>query len=140
MKRMYGIFIAVLLILLLVACGNSTEEKHVQGEPDVVNSIKSNQDENLVVIANRDSIDDKVEFAKLLVKMCQENSFKTIKFSTDYGYVTSLDMRVYLWKDEIEGNEPVMTVEFKPIEWNQDYDIVNNPDKFQLLVDGEVVE
>lgn len=140
MKRMYGIFIACFLMILLAGCAASNEEKHVPGEPDVVSSIKSNQDENFVVVANRDSIEDKVEFAKLLVKMCQENSFKTIKFSTDFGYATSLDIRVYLWKDEIQGHEPVMRVEFKPIEWNQKYDIVNNPDKFQLLVDGEVVE
>lgn len=140
MKRIYGIFIACFLIILLVGCTTYNEEKHVPEEPDVVSSMKSNQDENLVVVANQDSIEDKVEFAKLLVKMCQENSFKTIKFSTDFGYATSLDIRVYLWKDEIKDHEPVMRVEFKPIEWNREYDIVNNPDKFQLLVDGEVVE
>ena len=140
MRRIYSVIAVTMLAVLLVACNTSNENKHVQGEPDVVNSLKVNQDENHVIVANRDSIEIKIAFAKLLVKMCQENSFKTIKFSTDYGYATSLDMRVYLWKDEIEGNEPVMTVEFKPIEWNQEYDIVNNPDKFQLLVDGEVVE
>ena len=83
---------------------------------------------------------DKEEFARLLVKMCQENSFKTIKFSTDFGYATRLNMRVYLWRDEIEGNEPVMTVDFEPIDWKPGYDIVNNPEMFELYVDGELVE
>ena len=144
MKKIIG-FVAVLVMAIgLVACGASkkpdTEDAHIPGEPDVVGSIKMNQDENLTVVANRDEIEDKEEFAKLLVKMCQENSFHTIKCSTDYGYATSLDMRIYLWKDEIEGHEPVMRVEFRAIEWNQDYDIVNNPEMFELYGDGELME
>lgn len=140
MKKFFGVLSITLLVAFLVACGNNDENAHIPGEPDVTSSIRSNNDENLVVIANQDEIEDKVEFAKLLVKMCQENSFQTIKFSTDFGYATSLDMRVYLWKDEVEGNDPIMTVEFKPIEWNQEYDIVNNPEMFELYVDGELIE
>ena len=34
----------------------------------------------------------------------------------------------------------VMEIEYKPAEFNMDYDIVNNPDKFELYVDGELVE
>lgn len=132
-----------MLSFLLMACEKneaSDENAHIPGEPDVINSIRSGNDERLTVVANRDEIEDKEEFAKLLVKMCQENSFKTIKFSTDYGYATQLNMRVYLWRDEIEGNEPVMTVDFEPIDWKQEYDIVNNPEQFELFVDGELVE
>lgn len=140
MKKIFGVLSITLLVAFLAACGNNDENAHIPGEPDVISSIRSNNDENLVVIANRDEIEDKVEFAKLLVKMCQDNSFQTIKFSTDFGYATSLDMRVYLWKDEVEGNDPIMTVEFKPIEWNQEYDIVNNPEMFELYVDGELIE
>ena len=143
-KKFLGVLAVIIIAAGLVACTVSkksdTGDEHISGEPDVVGSIKVNQDENLTVVANRDEIEDKVEFAKLLVKMCQENSFYTIKFSTDYGYATSLDMKVYLWKDEIEGNDPVMRVEFKPIEWNKEYDIVNNPEMFELYVDGELVE
>lgn len=111
-----------------------------EGEPDLLSSFSVNRDENLVVIANRDEIEDKDEFARLLVCMCKENSFKSIKFSTDRGYATSLDMRVYLWRDEVEGNDPIMTVEYKPDKWNQEYDIINNPEEFRLYVDGELVE
>lgn len=127
----------------LLACSHtatSDENAHILGEPDVINSIRSGNDERLTIIANRDEIEDKEEFARLLVKMCQENSFKTIKFSTDFGYATRLNMRVYLWRDEIEGNEPVMTVDFEPIDWKPGYDIVNNPEMFELYVDGELVE
>lgn len=49
-------------------------------------------------------------------------------------------MSVYLWKDEIEGHDAVMEIEYEPVEFNMDYDIVNNPDKFELYVDGELIE
>lgn len=135
--------IITMLSLMLMACGKtevSDDTTHIPGEPDVINSIRSGNDERLTVVANRDEIEDKEEFARLLVNMCQENSFKTIKFSTDFGYATKLNMRVYLWRDEIEGNDPVMTVDFEPIDWKPGYDIVNNPEMFELYVDGELIE
>lgn len=98
-----------------------------------------NRDENLTVVANRDEITDREAFAKQLLQMCRDNSFYSIKFSTDQGYATSLDMNVYSWKEDIENGEPVMRVEYKPIEYGEEYDIVNNPDKFQLYVDGKEI-
>lgn len=98
------------------------------------------RDQYLIVVANCDEIEDKEEFAWKLIEMCQENSFRTIKFSTDRGYAARIHMSVYLWKDEIKGHDTVMEIEYKPAEFNMDYDIVNNPDKFELYVDGELVE
>lgn len=57
-----------------------------------------------------------VKIADDIVKKCKDNSFQSVRFSTDYGYATSLNLRVYLWEDEIEGQEPVMVVEYKPVE------------------------
>lgn len=130
----------IAVLALLVCCIGSGCSNKTEGEPDLLNSFSMNRDENLVVIANRDKIEDKDEFARLLVRMCKENSFHSIKFSTDRGYATSLDMRVYLWSDEVEGNDPVMTVEYKPEEWNRNYDIINNSDEFSLYVDGKLIE
>ena len=130
----------IAVFALLVCCIGSGCSNKTEGEPDLLNSFSMNRDENLVVIANRYQIEDKDEFASLLVRMCKENSFHSIKFSTDRGYATSLDMCVYLWRDEVEGNDPVMTVEYKPEEWNHDYDIINNPEEFRLYVDGELIE
>ena len=129
-----------MLLALLICCIGSGCSNKKEEEPDLLSSFSVNRDENLVVIANRNEIEDKDEFARLLVCMCKENSFQSIKFSTDREYATSLDMRVYLWRDEVEGNDPIMTVEYKPEEWNQEYDIVNNPEEFRLYVDGELVE
>lgn len=137
MKRNKHTLLCLLCVAILVSgCG----QKHKIGEPDVISSIKMNQDETLTVVANRDQIEDKEEFAKLLVKKCKENSFQSVKFSTDSGYTTSLSLRVYLWKDEIEGQDPVMVVEYKPMEGEKDYDIVHDPGMFQMYVDGELIE
>ena len=130
----------IAVLALLFCCIGSGCSNKTEGEPDLLNSFSMNRDENLVVIANRDKIEDKDEFARLLVRMCKENSFHSIKFSTDRGYATSLDMLVYLWSDEVEGNDPVMTVEYKPEEWNRNYDIINNSDEFSLYVDGKLIE
>lgn len=128
--------ICLIALLILLGCG----EKHTPAEPDVVSSISMNRDQYLTVVANCDEIEDKEEFAWKLIEMCQQNSFHTIKFSTDRGYATCIRMSVYLWKDEIEGHDAVMEIEYEPVEFNMDYDIVNNPDKFELYVDGKLVE
>lgn len=130
----------LLCLLLAAAFVLGCAQKHKEGEPDVISSMKMNQDEILTVVANRNQIEDKEDFAKFLVEKCKDNSFQSVRFSTDYGYATSLNLRVYLWEDEIEGQEPVMVVEYKPVEWGMDYDIVNDPEKFQMYVDGELME
>ena len=67
-------------------------------------------------------------------------SFHSTKFSTDRGYATSIDMNIYLWKEAIEDEESVMTAEYRPVEYGKDYDVVNNPDKFQLYIDGKEIK
>ena len=136
------ICIVCVIMVFGIMAGCFLEEKyenHIPMEPDVVSSISMNQDQYLTIVANRDKIEDKEEFAELLVKMCRENSFHTIKFSTDRGYATSVNMRVYLGKDEIEGNEPVMVVEYKTTGYGEEYDIVHDPEQFDLFIDGNCV-
>ena len=100
----------------------------------------NSRDENLTVVANRKNISDKEAFARLLLKMYKENSFHSIKFSTDHGYATTLDMTVYSWKEDIENGESIMQIEFRPIEYGKDYDIVHNPDKYVLFIDGTEIK
>lgn len=114
-------------------------ENHIPMEPDVVSSISMNQDQYLTIVANRDKIEDKEEFAELLVKMCRENSFHTIKFSTDRGYATSIHMQVYLCDNDIEEAKVAMKIDYVQREYNEKYDICNNPEEFELHVDGEVI-
>ena len=109
-------------------------EEDIPMEPDVVSSISVDQNQYLTVVANRDKIEDKEEFAELLVQMCRENLFHTIKFSTDRGYATGIHMRVYLHEDDIEKGNMVMKIDYVQRECDGQCDIYNNPEEFELRV------
>ena len=68
----------LLCLLLAAAFVSGCAQKHKEGEPDVISSMKMNQDETLTVVANRKQIEDKEDFAKLLVKKCKDNSFSSL--------------------------------------------------------------
>lgn len=113
-------------------------KEEISMDPDVVSSISMDRNQYLTVVANRDKIEDKEEFAKLLVQMCKENSFHTIKFSTDRGYATGIHMQVFLCEEDIEDANVVMEIDYVQRECNEKYDICNNPEEFELFVNGEV--
>ncbi len=92
-------------VILIIAAGSiygKPESSHKEGEPDVVGTFSVNRDENLTVVANRKNIEDREAFARELLQMYKDDSFYSTKFSTDRGYATSLDMNIYLWKEDIE--------------------------------------
>ena len=123
--------------ILIIAAGSiygKFESSHKEGEPDVVGTFSVNRDENITVVANREA------FARKLLQMYKDDSFHSTKFSTDRGYATSIDMNIYLGKEDIEDGESVMTAEYRPVEYGKDYDVVNNPDKFQLYIDGKEIK
>ena len=130
-------------VILIIAAGSicwKSESGHKGGEPDVVGTFSVNRDENLTVVASRENIEDREAFARELLQMYKDDSFHSTKFSTDRGYATSLDMNIYLWKENIEEGESVMTAEYRPVEYGKDYDVVNNSDKFQLYIDGKEIK
>ena len=43
-------------------------------------------------------------------------------------------------REDIEDGKSVMTAEYRPVEYGKDYDVVNNPDKFQLYIDGKEIK
>ena len=86
------------------------------------------------------AVGQRIKAARELLQMYKDDSFHSTKFSTDRGYATSLDMNIYLWKEDIEDGKSVMTAEYRPVEYGKDHDVVNNPDKFQLYIDGKEVE
>ena len=129
--------------ILIIAAGSiygKVEPSHKKGEPDVVGTFSVNRDENITVVANREDIEDREAFARKLLQMYKDDSFHSTKFSTDRGYATSIDMNIYLGKEDIEDGESVMTAEYRPVEYGKDYDVVNNPDKFQLYIDGKEIK
>ena len=138
-KRICIVCVIMIFVIMMGYHFRKKSEEKISMEPEVVSSICVNRAQYLIVVANRDKIEDKEEFAELLVQMCRENSFHTIKFSTDRGYATGLNMRVYLWEDEVEGNDPVMVVEYKTTGYGEEYDIVHDPEQFDLFIDGNCV-
>ena len=135
------ICIVCVIMIFVIMTGHHFEKKseeEISMEPDVVSSISMNRDQYLTVVANRYRIEDKEEFAKLLVKMCRENAFHSIKFSTDRGYATGIHMQVYLCEEDIEDANVAMKIDYIQRKYNEKYDICNHLEKFELFVDGEV--
>ena len=58
----------LLCLLLAAAFVSGCAQKHKEGEPDVISSMKMNQDETLTVVANRKQIEDKEDFQNSLSK------------------------------------------------------------------------
>jgi hypothetical protein len=112
--------------------------KIIIGIPDAVSSMSSDNWQYLKVVANSDRIEDKEAFAREVVQMCRENSFHTIRFSTDInGYPRGLTITVYLNRRGVEKNEPVCEIDFRTEEYREDWDIKNNVEHFQLYLDGK---
>lgn len=93
---------AVLMLAVMMGSDLEWNEKRVEGEPDVVSSMIVNNEQYLIVVANRNKIENEEEFKKLLIKMYEENSFHSVKFSTDMVEPEKIYMKVYLWKDEVK--------------------------------------
>lgn len=111
------------------------------GVPDLVNSFSTNSDYTLTVIANSDTIENKEDLARQIITMCRENSFKTLRFSTDLGgYPTSLDISVYLHQKDIRTSEPICEIRYIPNTNTKEYDIKNHPEEFQLYLDGKEIK
>ena len=114
-RRKWKMVIAVVLVLVVVTIlgiGLEGEERRAEGEPDVVSSMIVNNEQYLTVVANRNEIENKEEFTKLLIKMYEENSFHSVKFSRDMVEPEKIYMKVYLWKDEVKKNQPNLGIEF----------------------------
>ena len=112
-RRKWKMVVAVVLVLaVMMGSDLDWNEKRVEGEPDVVSSMIVNNEQYLTVVANRNEIENEEEFTKLLIKMYEENSFHSVKFSMDMVEPEKIYMKVYLWKDEVKKNQPNLGIEF----------------------------
>ena len=105
---------AVLAIVVMIGIGLNGEEKRVEGKPDVVSSMIVNNEQYLTVVANRNEIENEEEFTKLLIKKYEENSFHSVKFSTDLVDLERVYMKVYQWKEDIRKEEPLLRIKYCP--------------------------
>lgn len=106
------VVVVVLVVAVMIGIGLEGKERRVEGEPDVISSMIVNNEQYLTVVANRNEIENEEEFKKLLIRMYEENSFHSVKFSTDMVEPEKIYMKVYLWKDEVKKNQPNLGIEF----------------------------
>lgn len=138
-----GLVLCILLLVIMLPVGTEKYrewKKDNSGIPDMLSSMSMNGDYSLKVVANSSRIDDKEAFAKEIIRMCRENAFHSIRFSTDIeGYPSRLDIAVYLKEKDIDSGEPVFKIRYEPVEFDKGYDIKNNADKYRLYLDGKEI-
>lgn len=116
------------------------------GIPDAVSSRTENGGCFLDVIANADRIEDTEKFAWTVVQMCRENSFCSLRLSTDlYGYPERLEVNVYLHREDVNKVKPVLQIRYEPAEdfaggeSDEEYNIKDHAEKYNLYVDGKEI-
>ena len=103
-------------VFAAISAWNQYCKKDNTGVPDAISSICAGSECRLTVSANTSCIEDKEAFAYEVIRMCRENSFQTIKLSTD---VTG-------W--------PEMHIRFLPPDDGAEYNIKDDSAKYQLLI------
>lgn len=111
--KMVIVVVLVLVVVTILEIGLEGEERRVEGEPDVISSIIMNNEQYLTVVANCNEIENEEEFTKLLIKMYEENSFHSVKFSTDLVDPEKVYMKVYPFRETIKEKETDPILEFK---------------------------
>ena len=121
---------------LFAALGNKEREgKDNPGIPDAVSSMSDGETCRLTVVANSGTIGDEEKFARMVIEMCRENSFQSLRLSTDIGgWSEKLDIRVYLRKRDIGKREPAMHILYEPADDGENYDIRNDEGKYHMTV------
>ena len=104
----------VLVVAVMIGIGLEGEERRVEGEPDVISSMIVNNEQYLTVVANCNEIENEEEFTKLLIKMYEENSFHSVKFSTDLVDPEKVYMKVYRWKRGVKKEKPLLQITYRP--------------------------
>lgn len=133
--------ITVLAGMLVLCClfirGSSRTEQDLSGVPDALSSVVSGRTCILTVAANTDHIEDKEMFAREIIRMCRENSFRSLRLSTDIGgWPEKLDITVYYHREDIGREEPVMRIVYEPVDDAEKISIADeNPEKYMLNIE-----
>ena len=113
-RRKWKMVVAIVFVLaVMIGIGLEGEERSVEGEPDVISSMIVNNEQYLTVVANSNEIEKEEEFKKLLIRMYEENSFHSVKFSTDISDPETVYMKVYPFRVTIKEKDTDPILEFK---------------------------
>lgn len=93
-NRQFLCIFGIVIVMEIITYGTKKYkqwQEEYSGIPDITSCVSVNNDHYLTVIANIGKIEDKEEFARRVICMCQKNSFRSIRFSTDInGYPLSV--------------------------------------------------
>lgn len=129
-------FLICLAVLAVTVISKQYYERNYSGVPDAVSSSYFGRECRLTVSANASRIDDREAFASEVFGMCRENSFQTIRLSTDVmGWPSSLYITVYLHRNDIGRKEPEMRIRFLPPDENKEYNIKDNGSEYLLFIE-----
>lgn len=137
MKRIDKLVACVLIAISALSADNMDYENR---QPDMGSTISSMNYEYCAIIAYRNQIPDKIAFARKLIEMCRENGYETIKFATDVrGYPSGLYLSVYLTKKDFENGKIYMKIKYITKTYNQNSNIKDDMEKYQLYIDNNLV-
>ena len=121
------------LLAVLICSRMGTDAR---AAPDAVSSTLAGGRCSLIVTANSDGIGDKEAFAGEVIRMCRDNSFRSLRLSTDIdGWPEELCITVYLHRADIGKGDPVMKIIYEPLEACGDCNIRDDPEKYRVRIE-----
>ncbi len=137
--QIVGIVCLAFLVVVGIFIRKENRSEDHSGIPDVMSSVNTNTHDYLTVTANTDSITDKEEFANRVIQMYLENSFHSVKLSEENGYPNTLSIDVYLHRESIKNEQPVLQIQLEPDDLNAGYNIKDDKGHYTLRVNDEIV-
>lgn len=106
------------------------------GIPDAVSSISDGEKCCLTVVANSAQISDEEAFAREVIRMCMDNSFRSLRFSTDIGRLPEeIEIDVYLRKEDVGERTPVFRIRAEAKHGDSAGDTENQPEGYQIFIE-----
>lgn len=129
--RIYTVVISMLVLCLVyLQWGRSVEVCNTQ-----LRTSSDYCEQNITVIANKVWIGNREKFGHDMIQKCIDNSFDKIRFSYDLQCPNELVIQVYTNKIGYSIGEADFVVYFKNKEKDWKYNILDNPEKFEMVIE-----
>lgn len=89
-------------------------------------------EERLTVVVNKLYVADQKACAEEIVKLCRENSFKSVRFSYDQSIPNALYVTVYASKRQAERGKQMFSFSYLPQDSEGTYNIIDDSEEFIL--------
>lgn len=141
MKGNKSTVILLICIVFLFIMGSNLGKEPRKLEIDAVSSVSMNDQEKLLIVANSNRIEDRIKFAKDVLQKYMDNSFQSIRLSTDLREdVTCLQVSVYLKENQIKEGTPIMEIEYRLQRVSLKDNIWEYPEQVEIFIDGEKID